>query len=347
MVHPCYSQSTFMIPENKLVAVKKALQASFGVNEFEDISQLTAGLSSALIFRIVVLGKPYLLRIITRTDEVANPTHYYACMKPAGETGLAPHIWYAGIEDRISITDFIEAKAFQISEARMKMPALLKRLHSLPPFPFRVNFFDFVDGLIRKIQDAKILPASMTEDLFRLYAKIASVYPRNIQDMVSCHNDLKPENILFDGDRVWLVDWEAAFLNDRYMDLVVVGNFLVKSDQEEKDYLKKYFDEDMNEYHHARFFLMSQVVHMSYFTFLLLQVSAAGKLIELNSVIPDFREYHNQMWAGKITLENNSARQQYALVHMQQLRHNLQTKRFDESLYIVSNNHLQKKPIGA
>jgi thiamine kinase-like enzyme len=328
---------TSLIPEIKITAVKNALLVAFGVNEFEDISQLTAGLSSALIFRIVVLGIPYLLRIITLTDAMGDPSHYYRCMKPAAEAGLAPRIWYAGIEDRISITDFIEAKTFPISVARMKMPGVIKRLHSMSRFPFRVNFFDFVDGLVQKFQDAKILPANMTEELFHLYAKISRVYPRNIQDMVSCHNDLKPENIVFDGDRPWLVDWEAAFLNDRYMDLAIVGNFVVKNDQEEKDYLKNYFDEDVNEYHHARFFLMSQVLHMSYFTFLLLQVSAGGKPIELNSVIPEFREFHDQMWAGKITLENNEARQEYALVHMQQLRNNLYKKRFEESLYIVSN----------
>src|ERR1022692_2472698 len=39
---------------------------------------------------------------------------------------------------------------------------------------------------------------------------------KNESNWVSSHNDLTPENSLFDGDRGWLVDWEAAFLNDRY-----------------------------------------------------------------------------------------------------------------------------------
>ena len=56
--------------------------------------------------------------------------------------------------------------------------------------------------------------------------------------MVSCHNDLKPDNILFDGERAWLVDWEAAFLNNRYTELSVVANFLITNDNEEKDYLE-------------------------------------------------------------------------------------------------------------
>jgi len=55
-----------MIPENKQVAVKKALQNAFDINEFDDIQKLMKGLSSALIFKIIVRGNPYLLRVITR-----------------------------------------------------------------------------------------------------------------------------------------------------------------------------------------------------------------------------------------------------------------------------------------
>jgi len=329
-----------MIPDAKKTAVERALQLTFGVSEFEDISALTDGLSSALIFKIMVLGKPYLLRIITRTDAMSDPAHWYNSMTTAAEAGIAPHVWYTGIDDRISITDFIEKKPFPMSEARVKAPDLLKRLHSLSAFPHRVNFLEAVDGFILKFQAAKILPESMTTELFSQYAKIRSVYPRNSSDLVACHNDLKPENILFDGDRMWLVDWEAAFLNDRYMDLAIVANFVLMSDDEEKDYLERYFGSEVSEYQHARFFLMRQVLHMSYFTFFMVIVNAAGCLIDLNSTKPGFRQFHNRMWAGEIDLANNELRQTYAWIHMNQLGHNLRQKRFDDSLRIVSDYQL-------
>src|SRR5215472_11962566 len=96
-----------MIPENKRPVVKKALQTAFGVTEFDDIQQLTKGLSSALIFKIVVHGNPYLLRVVTRADDFGDPTFYYSCMKVAAENEVAPRIHYLSIEDRVSITDFI------------------------------------------------------------------------------------------------------------------------------------------------------------------------------------------------------------------------------------------------
>jgi hypothetical protein len=70
-----------MIPEAKRIAVARALREAFGVTEAEDIRMLTAGLSSALVFRIAVRGRPYLLRVITRTDAMNDPTRQFACMK--------------------------------------------------------------------------------------------------------------------------------------------------------------------------------------------------------------------------------------------------------------------------
>jgi thiamine kinase-like enzyme len=62
--------------------------------------------------------------------------------------------------------------------------------------------------------------------------------------MVPSHNDLfKPANILFDGLRVWLVGWEAAFRKDRYADLAVVANLVVASEAEERVYLQEYLGE--------------------------------------------------------------------------------------------------------
>ena len=87
----------------------------------------------------------------------------------------------------------------------------IRTLHSLPSFPGLINYLDTIDGFIRRFRSARVLPESATEDLFRLYGELAKVYPSHDPDLVASHNDLKPENILFDGDRVWLVDWEAAF----------------------------------------------------------------------------------------------------------------------------------------
>jgi aminoglycoside phosphotransferase (APT) family kinase protein len=334
-----------MIPQAKDAAVARALREAFGVSEFEDIRMLTAGLSSALIFRIVVCGCPYLLRVITSTDATVgpgrgDPTRQFACMRQAAEAGIAPRVWYTSTEDRVSITDFVHARSLPATEAVVRLPVILERVHALPPFPrpSAVNYLDAVDGFVRKFQAAKILPESETEELFQRYAGVANVYPRNDSDMVSSHNDLRPENILFDGDRVWLVDWEAAFLNDRYQDLAVVANFVVTNDADEDAYLRTYFGEAPGEYRLARFYLMRQIAHMAYAAVFML-LGSGGKAIEADTKAPDFRDFHNRIWAGEVSLATKEAKLQYAQVHMNQILENIRAKRFQDSLRIVSDRH--------
>ena len=80
-----------MIPEAKQLAVTRALHAAFGVNEYEDSRLLTGGLSTALVFKIVVRKNPYLLKIM-RTEVISDPSHEFACQQTAAEAGIAPRI---------------------------------------------------------------------------------------------------------------------------------------------------------------------------------------------------------------------------------------------------------------
>ncbi len=103
-----------IIPQEKSAAVTRGLREAFGVTDFEDICRLTGGHTSALVFRILVRGRPFLLRIIMRTDD---PTCHFTCMKAAAAAGLAPRVWYTSVEDRLAITDFVDAVPFPVAKA--------------------------------------------------------------------------------------------------------------------------------------------------------------------------------------------------------------------------------------
>ena len=198
-----------------------------------------------------------------------------------------------------------------------------------------------VDGFIARL--AKSLPESVSRELFEIYSQVAHVYPRHDEsNWVSCHNDLKPENILFEGDRVWLVDWEAAFLNDRYVDLAVVANFAVNSEADEQAYLQRYFGESAGEYRLARFFLMRQVAHIFYAMVFLSLAATAGKAIDRSLDAPDFRGFHSRILVGEVSLADADAKLQYGLVHLKQIQQNMRTPRFQDTLRIVSNHRPQR-----
>lgn len=334
-----------MIPEEKSAAVTRGLHEAFGVTRFDDIRRMTKGHTSALVFRIVVEGRPYLLRVIMRAQE--NPARHFHCLNAAAEARLAPRVWYSSVEDRISITDFVEEVPFPAKDALMLMPRVLRKLHTLPPFPdapnhlnttcmFLINGGPALDEFLGRFRAANILPESEMQEFLALYARLAAAYRRDDADMVSSHNDLfKPDNVLFDGDRVWLVDWEAAFRNDRYADLAVVANLVVSNETEERIFLQEYFGQEAGSCQLARLFVMRQVTHLFYMLAYLF-LGSLGKPIDWNEPVPEFGEFHRPMWAGEIRLDETPTKVMYGRVHWERLRENARRARFDEALRIVA-----------
>ena len=333
-----------MVPEAKSAAVARALQDAFGMTSYEEIHAAATAPGSDLAFRIVVKSRPYVLRIVMQINEQTDPQRQFACLRAAAEAGLTPRVWYASIEDGISITDFIEPLAFPLAEGFVRIPATLQRLHSLPRFPKEFNYATAHKGFIWRFRGAGLLPRDQTELVFGRYEQLCAAYPRVDADMVSCHNDLKPENVVFDGERVWLLNWQAAFVNDRYFDLAIVANFVVTTEAEERKYLEQYFGRPAGDYELARFFLMRQVMHLFYAAVFLL-LGSAGKSIIMPETLPSFTELHQRIWTYGSNLADNDFKIAYGTVHWERLLENLLQPRFDEAIRIVSDRHVGAEAI--
>jgi thiamine kinase-like enzyme len=169
------------------------------------------------------------------------------------------------------------------------------------------------------------------EELLGQYARVAAAYSSLDPDLAPSHNDLfKPDNILFDGSRLWLVDWEAAFENDRYADLAVVANRLVANEAGEQIYLQEYFGAPPDSYQEARFYLMKQLAH-TFYAMAFLNMGSAGKPVDWSEPVLAYGDFQQRFWAREVGLADNHSKTVYGRVHWEQLRHNLRRPRFDEA----------------
>src|SRR5882757_1372016 len=148
-----------MIPQEKIAAATRGLSEAFGVAAFDDIRDLTERPGSNRVFRIVVRGSAYLLRINTRAGDVR---HHFGCMQAAAEAGPLP----AG-------------------DALRRVPAALRTLHALPPFPvvpfnttctFLLSKGPALDGFLQKLRPANILAEHDLVELLSQYERIAAAY---------------------------------------------------------------------------------------------------------------------------------------------------------------------------
>jgi len=327
-----------MIPHDKSTAVSRGLQEAFATTTVDDISRMARGLSSDLVFRIVVNGSPYLLRIMTRINEQMDPHRIYSSMSAAADAGLTPRVRYANTEDGVSITDFVEAVPLTTSQALHLLPQTLRQLHALPHFPKEFNYLTAHNGFIWRFRNTPLLRQNEIDEVFRCYEQLCSAYPRLSADMVSSHMDLKPDNILFDGVRLWLVDWQAAFINDRYFDLALAANCLVSNEADEVTYLEHYFEQTPDDYQRARFFLMRQFLHLFSASVFLL-IGSGGTPIGPVEELPSFEGFHRRVWAGEVNLGEKDQQILCGLVHWNKLMDNVRERRFAEALRIVSSRN--------
>jgi aminoglycoside phosphotransferase (APT) family kinase protein len=280
--------------------------------------------------------------MILRTED---PTRHFTCMKAAAAASIAPRVHYASVEDRVFITDFVETRPFPVDEAAVRLPRVLRALHALPPSRLPCHFNTTctfmltpgpaVDGFLRKFQDSNALTKEDSDEVLGCFALLAAVYPRDENERVLCHNDLfKPDNILFDGDRVWLIDWEATFDNDPYADLAAMANLCVFTDADEDVYLTEYFGSEADEYQRARFFLARQLVHIFYSVHFL-AVGSTGDPAEARQPV-DFQDLQRRLWAGEFYFVDKPTRAEYGRAHWQQLVRNVRGTCWHDALCTVA-----------
>ncbi|MCC6458403.1 MAG: phosphotransferase [Caldilineaceae bacterium] len=329
-----------LLPETKLEAVEKGLQSAFSTTTVERIEPLAGGLSTALVYKIMVKGKAYVLRLIMHIDALSDPIRQFSCMNLAAEAGVAPRVYYSSVEDALSITDFIETTAIAghfatHNDLLVELAKTIKAIHATPLFPKLVNFLDGVDGFIQEFRNSRMLPESATAEHFRYYAQIQQSYPRHDPDLVSSHNDLNFNNVLFDGVKFWIIDWEAAFQNDRYADLANIANAFVTSDTQEEIYLTAYFGTPPTTYQRSRLFLMQQVSHMFY-AMLMMKFAAAQKPAgwahDDNMDTPTPADFRKQIGEGQLSMATYEGKLLYAKVVLNEALRNMKSPRFAKAI---------------
>ncbi|MGD1095796.1 MAG: phosphotransferase, partial [Bryobacteraceae bacterium] len=257
------------IPISKLSAVEKALLTAFKTEIVDDIQELKGGLSPALVYRIQVKGKQYILRVVMLATILNSPARQYACMKLAADAGIAPPVLYSSPEDAVTIVEYIQTHPlpFECEAAASlacHLASTIRRLHGLPPFPMFINYLDALDLWVQGCRvSIDPRPNDVLKACLDKYSVLRKAYP-NDPELVSSHNDLNINNLLFDGERVWIIDWEASCLGDRFVDLANIANSFLSTPEQEERYLRVYFGDSLDDTKRARFYLMRQACHLFY-----------------------------------------------------------------------------------
>lgn len=328
-----------ILPPHKLKVVEAALQQTFGTPAVEAIELMTRGLSPALVYKIQVNGKAYILRLVMATNELVDPAREYTCLRAAADAGIAPAVLYADADAAVSICAFIAGPPIWVGlpdkDIQLKRIAeKVKDIHALPLFPPLINFMEGMIAFRDRFLETKMFPESATAEHFRHFERIRSVYPIH-DELVSSHNDLNPANVLYDGEKIWLIDWEAGFKNDRYVDLAVVALYFAANEQHIDTFLTAYFGEAPTALQRAKFYLMRQVVFLYYGTIFLRMAAEMKDTHDQDMKVPTLLEVKKMMSKGEVNLGSYEGKILYGKMLMQEALTEMRQPQFEAALALL------------
>lgn len=96
---------------------------------------------------------------------------------------------------------------------------LLHRFHRSGPVAGAFPIHRVVEWHARDAGAHGVMAPSSYERLHQVSRRIERAFAAAPTPAIPCHNDLLPANVLFGEDRVWLLDFEYAGMNDVFFDL--------------------------------------------------------------------------------------------------------------------------------
>jgi aminoglycoside phosphotransferase (APT) family kinase protein len=224
------------LSESQRAAAQTALRHVLGTVPVDGITPLGGGFTTAAVFRIEAGGgHRYVLRVEGTPSPLRNP-HQYQSMRIASEAGIAPRLHYFDEDSRVAVIDHVEAHPLAgfpggpPARARA-LGELLRRLHATEVFPHFVDYPAIVARLWAHVCRTGLFAPGVLDPVDERLAAIRAAYVWDRAASVSSHNDPVPANILFDGNRLWLIDWESAYRNDPLVDVAILSDHFARTEE--------------------------------------------------------------------------------------------------------------------
>lgn len=331
-----------IFPSHRAAAIQTALTTTFATTPTE-ITLLAGGLSAATVYKMIVADRPYVLKL-EAPDARTMTTTAAEKAKLAADAGVAPGVYYRNAEEGIVISEFIENKpvrsVFSGELLAVKLAAAIKATHAISYTTPGNDMKAFIDQLLQDFRQRNILSGAIPDECLSRYEQVRAIYPWDDTDKVFSHNDLNPSNILCDGENIRIIDWDTAFLNDRYVDLAGIANFFVHTPEQEKTFLHEYFEGGANEYQFARFKVMRQISRIIY-SLLMLQLASQGKPAnyshdqQMEGVT--LKEVGPLIGAGKLSLATYEGQFMYGKALMNEALQQMRAAEFAQYTALLSN----------
>lgn len=258
-----------LIPEARRDDVDSALRATFGTGALSGFRPISGGVSGAQILHFEARGQAYILRVEPERVALHDRRRGFACMAQAAAAGVAPSVRYADPTAGVAIMDFVAGQPLaehpggSVGVVR-ELAGLITQVQTATQFPIIGDYPEMIAAMLASLSGSGLFPPGALEPHAQGLARIRAALPWDAASLVSSHNDPNPRNILFDGGRLWLIDWELAFRNDRLVDLAILTTDLAQAPELEAALLEAALGQAPDRHLRARLQVMRLLTRLSY-----------------------------------------------------------------------------------
>jgi hypothetical protein len=328
-----------IVPEPHRATAGAALTAGFGRAGAQVLRPITGGASAALVYAVEANGRSYLMRMETRRDAMRNP-HQYACMQTAADAGIAPPVRYVEPDAGVAIMDLLPQRPLDQypggpAALARALGDLAARLQATPVFPFLYDYRDVVSYLLAGVIGSERFAPGLLDLHTEVWAEIREAYHWDASSLVSGHNDPNPSNVLFDGECLWLIDWETAYRNDPFADVAILANNQAATPELETELLSAWLGRAPDAMARARLTVMRQVTRLYYAGLIFAVALRAGGPQIPNLDAPDPAAFRAEVEAKGLRPGSPEALQTLAVMHLAGFQAAFATPAFRQALATV------------
>jgi thiamine kinase-like enzyme len=209
-------------------------------------------------------GERFVLRLAGKDTHLLgiDRTVERVASERAAALGIAPEVTGFLEPECYLITRFVPGTAIPTEE--MGRPdvveaiiPMLRTFHESGALPGSFDCFRVPEQSARHARERDVTIPPAFEQATERAREIEAAFAASPEPPIPCHNDLLNANFLRDGEaqRIWLLDWEYAGMNERFFDL---GNYSVNNELDaegDERLLEAYFGQ-VSQRHAARLALM-------------------------------------------------------------------------------------------
>ncbi|HEX2992906.1 MAG TPA: choline/ethanolamine kinase family protein [Anaerolineales bacterium] len=194
-------------------------------NKDISITPLSGGLTNSN-FRVDVDRQPFFVRLPGESTELLaiNRANEYHNTNAAHAAGVGPKVLYYLPVDCVMVLEFINANT--MSRETLSQPGMptriahaIKKLHAGPRFLTDFNMFRLTEYYLQICSERDIPIPDGYLDRMPAVATIEAAMSVKHLGTLPCNNDLLAENYMYDGQKLWLIDYEYSGNNDPTFEL--------------------------------------------------------------------------------------------------------------------------------